>query len=165
MIAPEKVVETLRPWLGSSFLARSGKLCERAAFTLFSFQPRRDALARLAQALDNALFMAVREDTGGRMALEMDNGQLIRLRISDFSLMADELLYLLFQLLPRDPSNQAMIREYSMRSGSLSALRALYLLFRDLQTPEETETLRRVITSCHNHWRYKPWIDTLPQGE
>ena len=165
MIAPEHVEETLRPWLGSGFLARNKALCDRTASALFSFQVQRDSLFRLAQWLDNLLFMSVREDTSGRMALEMDTGQLIRLRVGDFSLMADELLFLLFEALPRDAAVQAMIREYSMRSGSLSALRALYLLFWKLQTPEETETLRRVITSCHEPWRFRPWIDTTPQGE
>jgi hypothetical protein len=159
MIAPEHVEETLRPWLGSGFLARNKPLCDRTAFALFSFQPKRDSLFRLAEWLDNLLFMSVREDTHGRMALEMDTGKLIRLRVGDFSLMADELLYLLFEALPRDAAIQAIIREYSMHSGSLSALRALYLLFGKLQTEEETETLRRVITSCHEPWRFRPWID------
>ncbi len=165
MISPDWVEEALRPWLGSAFLARGGDLCARASWMLASFQPRKDTLARLAQAVDNLLFMAVREDTKGRMALEMDNGKLVRLRVGDFSLMADELLYLLFETLPRDAFHQAAIREYSMRSGSLSALRALYLLFRELQPPEETETIRRVITSCHEPWRFRHWIDAQPQGE
>ena len=159
MISPDTVMQTLLPFLGSDYLAGKGALCTRLAALLHAFWPERDTLPHLAQQLDNLLFMAVREDTGGRMALLMDSGQLIRLRMNDFALMADELLYLLLENLPKTGQNQALIREYSMRSGSLSALRALYLLYRDMQEPEETETLRRVITSCHEPWRFRPWMD------
>lgn len=160
MIAPESVRQALKPWLGSAFLGAQQALCGQLAMMLFAFRPRRDNLARLQQEMDNLLFMAVREATQARMALEMDNGQLIRLRIADFTLMADELLYLLFEQLDRTEANQALIREYSMRSGSLSALRALYLLYRGLQSREENDTIRRVITTCHEPWRFRHWIDT-----
>ena len=159
MTSPQKVEETLRPWLGSAFLARRPDLCAQAAAQLRLLNPGLEPLMRLKEKLDNLLFMAVREDTGGRLALMMDDGRLIRLRTGDFTLMADELLYLLFQNLPADPFHQALIRDYSMRSGSLSALRALYLHYRALQPPEETEALRRVITSCHPPWRFRHWMD------
>jgi len=159
MILPERAEEVLRPFLGTAFLRRNADLPGQAAAVLTSFRPARQTLRQAADQVDNLLFMRVREDTGGRMALTMDNGALIRLRMSDFSVMADELLYLLLENLPKTGQNQALIREYSMRSGSLSALRALYLLYRDMQEPEETETLRRVITSCHEPWRFRSWMD------
>jgi hypothetical protein len=158
MIAPFRVGEVLRPFLGTDFLRRNADLPAQAAEALSSFRPARQTLLRLAEQVDNLLFMRVREDTNGRMALLMDGGALIRLRMADFTVMADELLYLLLENLPVTPQNQALLREYSMRSNSLSALRALYLLYRELQEPEETQTLRRVITSCHEPWRFKPWI-------
>ncbi|HSK68802.1 MAG TPA: hypothetical protein VLA21_06025, partial [Candidatus Limnocylindria bacterium] len=109
--------------------------------------------------LDSLLFLAVRDDTGNRMALVMDDGRLIRLQVGDFSIMADELLWLVFMRMPRTQAGRDALREYGMRSGSLSALRALYLLYRDLQTPEETDTIRRVITTCHEPFRFRPWMD------
>jgi len=84
----------------------------------------------------------------------------VRLRMDDFSLMADELLYLLFEALPKNASNQALIRSYSMHAPSLSALRALYLLYRDLQSPEETAVLRRLVVGSHPPFRWQGWIDT-----
>lgn len=165
MISPEAVMQTLQPWLGADYLAEKAGLCSRLAALLYGFWPERDTLPHLAQQLDNLLFMAVREDTGGRMALLMDSGQLIRLRMNDFALMADELLYLLFAALPRSPFHLATIREYAMRSGSLSALRAQYLLYPHMQTPEETKTLYRVITTCHEPWRYRHWIDQTIKGD
>lgn len=159
MISPVAVNTRLLPWLGTAFLTQHQPLCERASQLLFAFQPDRDMLATLAQQLDNLLFMAVREQTQGRMALQMDDGQLYRLRINDFALMADELLYLLFEAMEPTPTHQAIIREYSLRSGSLSALRALYLLYAGHQSPEENATIRRIIVSCHPPWRFRQWLE------
>jgi len=158
-----QVQQALLPFLGSAFLQEAEEVCARAAQLLAGFRPERDGLAALANQLDTLLFMAVREATQGRMALVMDNGQRYRLRVSDFALMADELLYLLFERLERLPWHQALIREYSMRSGSLAALRALYVRYQDMQSPEENQTLRRVITTCHEPWRWRHWLD-LPQA-
>ena len=162
MISPDAVKRTLLVWLGSDFLADQDALCARLATLLYSYRPDRDTLPHLAQQLDNLLFMAVREFTGGRMALLMDTGQLIRLRMNDFALMADELLFLLFESLPATPFHLAIIREYSMRSGSLSALRALYLLYRHLQTEEEHQILHRFITTCHEPLRIRHWMERTP---
>ena len=49
---------------------------------------------------------------------------------------------------------------YSMHTASLSALRALYLLYRDLQSPEETAVLRRLVVGSHPPFRWQGWIDT-----
>lgn len=160
MIAPGLVADCLRPFLGSAFLQQQAALCQRLGLMLYGFVPQRDSLVTLSQQLDNALFMQVREATAGRLSLVMDDERLIRLRMNDFALMADELLYLLFQHLPVNTYHQMLIREYSMRSGSLSALRALHLLYARLQSPEENQTIHRVITSCHEPWRFRHWLDS-----
>ncbi len=159
MAASRQVAETLRPWLGGAFLARNPELLDVIALKLYGFRPERDSLETLSFQLDNLLFMQVREDSQGKLTLVMDNGQMVRLRMNDFSLMADELLYLLFEGLPANARNQAIIRTYSMKSTSLSALRALYLLYRDLQEPEETAVLKRLITGGHPRFRWQRWID------
>ena len=46
-----------------------------------------------------------------------------------------------------------------MRHGSLSALRALYLDYAMFQSEEEWATVRMVITSCHENFRFRAWID------
>lgn len=160
MISGELVYYTLLPWLGSAFLQDEVALCEQAALFLTGFRPERDSLTMLAERLDSLIFMTVRDRTLGRMALLLDNGQLIRPRMEDYAIMADELLYLLFARLPLSGTNQALIREYSLRLGSLAALRALYLHYRGLHSQEETDTLRRVITGSHPPWRWAQWIDT-----
>ncbi len=159
-ITPDAAGEALRPWLGAGFLARADGLPRLCAGALNDCRPPRYDFAKTAGELDNALFLAVRDDTRGRMALVMDDGRLIRLRMQDFTTMADELLWLRFSGMPVTEENRALIAAYSMKAVSLSALRALYLLYRDLQTPEETNTIRRVVTGCHEPFRFRAWIDT-----
>lgn len=159
MTALEQTADVLRPWLGSAFVAAQASLVERVSLRLTKFMPRRDSLQQTAQDLDTLLFMAVRDTTQGRMVLPMDNGQLIRVKVADFTVMADELLYLLFAHLTPDQHNFLLIREYSIRAGSLSALRALYLLYPDYQSEEEYSTVQRIIKTCHPLFRWRGWLN------
>lgn len=159
MTALEQTAATLRPWLGSAFVAAHAELMERISLKLTHFVPGRDSLHHSAVDIDSLLFMAVRNHTQGRMNLQMDNGQLIRLRLNDFALMADELLYLLMAGLPRDEQSFLLLREYSLRQGSLAALKALYLHYAPYQGEEEYRTVRRVITTCHPPFRWRGWLE------
>lgn len=159
MAAIRQAEDILRPWLGSRFLASHAELPRRAAECVSLFLPGRDDLGKTAQALDAMLFMAVREGTNGRMVLLMDNGQSVRVRVADFELIADELMFLLFLRMPCDARSFLQIREYSVRSGSLSSLRALYQKYAGFQSAEELATVRRVIRSCHAPFRWRSWLE------
>lgn len=159
MIKTTDTLAALRPWLGSAFLAEHAPLMERITARLNAFTLPRDAIGEMAQWLDNLLFLQVRDDTRGKMVLAMDNGARYRVRVDDFKDMADDLLYLLFCHLPMTEDSFAAVREYSVKAGSLSALKALYLDYTGFQTAQEWETVRRVITSCHEPHRWWLWID------
>ena len=154
----ERVAATLSPWLGSAFVVRHADLMERLAFKITQFNRLRGSLQLAAQDMDTLLFMAVREQTGGRMVLPMDNGQHFRLRLEDFALMADELMYLLLAGLPQDGQSFLMIREYSMRQGSLAALKALWLNYAPFQGEEEYRTVERIIKGSHPPFRWRQWL-------
>ena len=156
---PEDAVSILRPWLGGDFLDRQDRLVERINMKLTHFNPQRDSLQQRAQELDSLMFMAVREDTKGRMILLLDSGQYMRIRVEDFAVLADELLYLLLRSLPKNDENFRLIRDYSMRQGSLSALRALYADYLPFQTEEELRVLKRLITTCHPPFRWRGWLE------
>lgn len=158
-MGPQDAVSILRPWLGGHFIDGQERLVERISLRLSHFHPQRDNLQQIAQEIDSLLFMAVREETKGKMTLLLDQGQYMRIRVEDFATLADELLYLLMGTLPRDPNSFRLLSEYSMRSGSLSALRALYLDFQPFQTEDELRTLRRVITTCHPPFRWRGWLE------
>ncbi|MHC1786074.1 MAG: hypothetical protein AB9880_03285 [Christensenellales bacterium] len=160
MATLQETAQILRPWLGSAFIAAQAAMIERVSLRLDCFQPGRDSLALTAQDIDSLLFMAVRDGTAGRMILPMDTGQLIRVKVADFAVMADELLYLLLMKLPRDEPCFRLIRDYSIRAGSLSALRALCLLYQDFQSTQEYSTVLRVIKTCHPAFRWRGWLNT-----
>ncbi len=157
-MAPERTASVLRPWLGSDFVAAHAPLMERLCLRLTRFLPQRDSLALTAQDLDSLLFMAVRDATGGRMLLRMDNDTYIRVRLADFAVMADELLCLLMEKLPVDEQSFLLIRDYSLHAGSLAALKALYLRYEAFQSPEEFKTIVRVIRTCHPPFRWRGWL-------
>lgn len=157
--SPQDAVSILRPWLGGDFLDRQDRLVERINMKLTHFNPQRDSLQQRAQELDSLMFMAVREDTKGRMILLLDSGQYMRIRVEDFAVLADELLYLLLRSLPKNDENFRLIRDYSMRQGSLSALRALYADYLPFQTEEELRVLKRLITTCHPPFRWRGWLE------
>ena len=154
----DRVARTLSPWLGGGFIAQNAALMERIAFKISQFDRRRGSLQQMAQDVDTQLFMAVREQTGGRMILLMDTGQHIRLRLEDFALMADEVMYLLMAELPVDQQTFLMIREYSMRQGSLAALKALWLHYGAFQSEAEYRTVERIIKGSHPAFRWQRWL-------
>ena len=158
MTAYDQTLAILTPWLGSIFGLNHTPLMERISFKMAHFHPEKDSLLSLAQDIDSQLFMAVRDVTKGRMVLHLDSGTLIKVRLQDFSVMADELLYPVMQKLPQNVNSFHLIRDYSMRQSSLSALRALALDFQAFQTEDELRTVLRMIKTCHPPFRWRAWL-------
>ena len=159
MTAYDQTAAILTPWLGSIFVLNHTPLMERISFKLAHFHPQRDSLSGLAQDMDNQLFMAVRDLTKGRMILHLDSGEHMKVRLQDFAVMADELLYPVMQGLPQNINGFHLLRDYSMRQGSLAALHALYLDFQAFQTEDEWRTVLRMIKTCHPPFRWRTWLE------
>ena len=159
MKANDYTIAILSPWLGAVFVDAHAQLLARIGFKLAHFNPQRDSLQQLAQDVDSQLFMAVRNETKGRMTLQLNDGRYMKVRLQDFAIMADELLYPVMQSLPKNITNFKLIQDYSMRQGSLSALRALYFDFQAFQTEDEWLTVLRVIKTCHPPFRWRIWLE------
>lgn len=159
MTALEQTAATLRPWLGSAFVAGHAELMQRISIRLTHFVPGRDSLQGLATAMDSLLFMAVRDQTGGRMVLQLDDGKLMRVKLNDFAMMADELLYILLAALPRTAASYATLNEHAIRQGSLAALKALHLHYEAFQSEDERKLNQRIIRTCHPPFRWRGWLD------
>ena len=159
MIAQAQVMIALQPWLGVR-LSRAleplmGEITGR--LNVYSSRQAPDALA---EELDSLLFRAVRQATRGTMLTQLADESWVRIRVEDFSVMADDLLLLVFSEFPVDSRHLLLLREYSMRQASLSALRALYTRFAALQTPEELRTIASVVRSCYPAFRWREWLKT-----
>lgn len=159
MIAVSQVVCALTPWLGSRFLSESERTVNSIATKINTFVLDRESFEKLAVNINDMLFFAVRSFTDGKMVLKMDSGLSYRIRMEDFSVMTDDLLYLLFAGLPKNRQHYLALQDYSIKNNSLAALRALYLDFPSFQTEEEKSTLKKVIVSCFNKARWRYWLD------
>ena len=157
MVSQAQVMIVLKPWLGGPLLEALTPTVGEIAGRLngFSFGGSRDGLAA---ELDSLLFRVVRQATGGRMLIALEDGTWVRVRLEDFAAMADELMLLPFLELPTDEKQLQSLRDYSMRYPSLSALRALYTRFAPLQTREELAAITSVVKSCYPPFRWREWL-------
>lgn len=157
MVAVSQVMVILRPWLGPGLSAAAEPLMEEIARRLNAHSSPRPLWA-LTDEMDSLLFRAVHEITRGSMLAQLEDGTWVRIRVGDFSVMADELLFPLFLDFPVDGAHLALLRDYSMKRDSLSALRALYTRFAPLQTPQELATIASVARSCYPPFRWRGWL-------
>ena len=157
MVSQAQVMIVLKPWLGGPLLEKLTPTVREIAGRLngFSIGGRQDDLAG---DLDGLLFRAVRQATGGKMLIALDDGTWVRSRLEDFAAMADELMLLPFMELPVDQEHLQYLRDYSMRRPSLSALRALYTRFAPLETRQELSAIASVAKSCYPAFRWREWL-------
>ncbi len=157
MISQVQVMNTLRPWLGEPLLQALTPLTADIAGRLNGFSLRRGG-EEMADTLDSLLFRAVRQATDGRMLAQLPDGTFVRVRVEDFSVMADELMLLPFEQLPASRESLQFLRDYSMRHASLSALRVLYTRFGAMQSPDELTAIASVVRSCYPAFRWQGWL-------
>lgn len=158
MIAVAQVMIALRPWLGVRLSRALEPLMDEIACQLNAYSARQ-APDALSARLDSLLFCAVRDATRGAMLAQLPDGSFVRIRVEDFSVMADDLMLLLFSRFPVDSAHLLLLREYSLRRDSLAALRTLYTRFSPLQTEKELETIAAVARACHPAFRLRGWLE------
>lgn len=158
MISPAMVDALLQPWLGPGLCEALFPLIEEITARLCSYTGS-VAPDTLSAWLDSALFQAVRAETRGKMLIPLPDGGMVRVRVEDFAVMADELMYLPFAALPVDARSFAVLQDYSMRASSLSALRVLYTRFAAMQSKEELTAIASVARNCYPAFRLRGWLD------
>ena len=119
MVCADTVARVLRPWLGTAFLDACN-VCEQVCAALNSFPLTAGDLGALSERLNTLLFCQIRALTEGDMRVLLDDGRVIRVRVDDVDQMADELLYLTLEQLPRSAAR----RRYSRRSTPTSSISA-----------------------------------------
>lgn len=157
MIQREHVARLLRPWLGQALLDCTN-VCEDAALMLGEFDVMHGDYGVLAESLRSLLYRTVYAITRGDMTVYRDGGKRALIRMEDLEIMADSLLYLLFQTLVHSAWNCNRIREFALSHDSLSAIRALYVDFAEFQTEEEKAVLAHTARTCHPAFRYRSWL-------
>ena len=161
MVTVSRVANTLTPWLGSKLLHEFRNECDEIS-RLLNLPKERADLPALSKKLAVYLYGQVKRKTDGQMVILPDGGYPIRMRGDDFDIIADDLLYLIFEDFPVDAVHSLLIREFSLHNPSLSALRALYCRFSSLQTAEELSAIRHTACSCYPAFRLRGWLDAIP---
>lgn len=127
---------------------------------LQSFTPWRDDFAALARRMEDYLFNALYDRLGPSMTLRLDDGSFRRIRMDDLPSAADEALYPLFASLKPYSVHYEQLHAYWMETGSVSAMRALYLHFSDFLPEQERKMIERIAdenmpVSLRNAWFFR----------
>ena len=167
-VTDDQVRAALQPLLGSG-ITLGTPLCTELAEAMRSFVSFRETYDDLAERMQSIVFNTLYETLGERMTLRLDDGRQTRIRMSDIPLIADEALGVMFDHLDVYLVSFTKLKEYSMRSGSLSAMRVLYQRFSGYQTPEEQALMIRIIKENNPPERYRSWLresgSDMPEGE
>ena len=147
----------LRPYLGSDMVDATS-IAEEAAHALRSYAPYKETLEDLALRVANALFDVLYSVLGPRMTIRLDNGDLVRIRMDDLPFLADAVLGVMFDGMTVYSVNFQNLKDYSLRTGSLSAMRVLYQKYDDFQSQEEKDLMARIIRDNHPRERYATWL-------
>ncbi|MBQ8655284.1 MAG: hypothetical protein IJ507_10155 [Clostridia bacterium] len=161
MIRISDVRRALRPALGSDMVDGTD-VAEQAAHTLRSYAPYRDTFETLSERLKNVLFNALYTSVGPSMTVRLDNGRMERIRLGDLEAIADDCMYALFDGLTVYSVNFQNLKDYTLRSESLSALRVLWEKYDAFQSGEEKALMARIIRENYPPERYRGW---LPEQE
>jgi len=153
----KRISALLRPWLGQALLDFTG-ICDGVGQLLDAFDVMHGNYADLFEGLKSLLVRTVYHLTKGSFVVVRDDMRQVRVRMEDFALMADALLYLKFCTLVHSAWNCNRVREYALSHDSLSALRALYVDFGEFQTAEEKEMLAYTVRTCHPAFRWRSWL-------
>jgi len=147
----------LRPYLGSDMVDAT-PIAEEAAHALRSYAPYKETLEDLALRVANTLFDVLYSVLGPRMTIRLDNGDMVRIRMDDLPFLADAVLGVMFDGMTVYSVNFQNLKDYSLRTGSLSAMRVLYQKYDDFQSQEEKDLMARIIRDNHPRERYQSWL-------
>lgn len=157
VISTFQVNNALRPYLGSA-LIDSTSVGEDVAHVLRSYAPYKESLAQLAQRVADALFSVLYAALGPQMTLRLDSGETSRIHMHDIPDVADAAMGALFDGMTVYSVSFQTLKDYSLRTGSLSAMRVLYQKYDDFQPPEEKALMAQIIRNSHPKAHYAAWL-------
>lgn len=144
LVSVSDVQDILRSFLGSAVADAPG-FAEGFCRILRSYVPWKDEFASLARRMEDYLFNALYERLGSSMTVRLDDGSFRRIRIADLPSLVDGALYPFFASLDRCADQYERLHSYWMKSGSFSAMRALYLCFPGFLPEQERRIIERIV--------------------
>ena len=110
-------------------MASDSGFVDGAYALLRSFRPESGSFSDLALRMEDYLFNALYDRLGSGMTLNPENGVRRRFLTSDIPALADRMLFPYFASLEQNDDHYQNLYAYWLRSGSVSAMRALLLRF------------------------------------
>ena len=158
VIEAGQIQEALRLRFGSALTGNSS-IFEPAAELLRQYSPHHLTFHQLAVQLEEVLFNILYEQLGPGMSVLLDDGTRRRVRMAELPEAVDDVMGVLFDSLSVYSVSCEALRDYSMETGSFSAMRCLYLHYADLMSPEERRVLARVIRGSFPPDRWRSWLN------
>lgn len=156
-ISTYHVKRALQPFLGSE-LVDATPIAEEAAHVLRSYAPYRESLEQLAQRVADALFNGLYAVLGPHMHIRLDIGETVRIRMQDIPDLADAVMGVLFDGMTVYSVSFQTLKDYSLRTGSLNAMRVLYQKYDEFQSAEEKALMAQIIRDSHPKAHYAAWL-------
>ncbi len=143
-IETQDVLNVLSPVLGVRFPHETG-LDEHLAQVMCAWQPRRESFDRLLARLKDSLFSGVYAYLGSAMLLQLEDGRVRRIMLTDIDYLVDLCSGLLLMALPANEVSLEQTRQMAMADGSLGAMFALLRRYGDSLPEPERQTLARIL--------------------
>ena len=134
------VERVLRPWLGTLFLSANPLAADVAAH-MRAYAPYRQTLESLRDELESLLLVKLNRLTSGSLTV-----------------ITDDLMGVIFDMLTPFSANFIKLNDYSLRVYSLSALRVLYQRYASFYTKEEFDFMVHMIRTIYPPERYAAWL-------
>ena len=157
MIESWHIREALRSRLGSSLVDEPG-FADPLSDILRSYASYKDTFASLASRVENTLFNMLYDRLGSSMTVRMNDGSFRRIRSTEFSEAADDVMGVFFDQLKVYSVNYEALQAYVLESGSFSAMRVLYTRYGGMMTAGERQVLARVIREARPASEWKEWL-------
>ena len=111
MVTVSQVSQVLLPWLGSRLLSRSRDMTDEIVRRLNRFLPGRTEPEPFCNELAVLLYGHVLRLTDRRLIVQPDGGFPVQMRTDDFNIIADDLLFLIFNTFPVDAAHLLLLQK------------------------------------------------------
>lgn len=143
-VPAETIQKTFAPLLGPRFVAMT-QLCANAAAQLNRYDPARLPLSEVSKLVWDSIFGDLFDLLGERMLLQLENGTLLKIRLQDVDVLADEAMGALLRQIPPAEMPLDALRRHAMDSGSIAAIRLLMERYDRVLPLAEREVLERIL--------------------
>ena len=144
MAAVSRIMEILIPWVGPALAEPLYPVAERIGVRFAGYTSLQSP-EEIRDFTRDLIHDAVSSVTSGSFLVFPAPGLKVKMDPDDFDTIADDILYLLFETFPADEKHLRLLEAYAEQTGSLSALRAIYVSFASLLPRGEIATLKKVI--------------------